>query len=110
MGVVNDSKAENRPNFIAPIYAYISPLGKIKLPAEKMPAFIVAATDDQLGLAPQSVEIYSKWLEAKQSAEVHMYAKGGHGFGVKKQKIPTDTWIDRFGDWLGLQGLLTTAK
>jgi len=35
-----------------------------------------------------------------------MYAKGGHGFGARKQNIPTDTWLDRFADWLDLQGFL----
>ena len=29
-----------------------------------------------------------------------MYVKGGHGFGMRTQNIPTDSWIERFGDWL----------
>ena len=45
-------------------------------------------------------------LEAKKPAEIHIYEKGGHGFGMKKQGIPTDTWIDRFGDWLALHGYI----
>ena len=35
-----------------------------------------------------------------------MFAKGGHGFGMRKQNLPTDHWIDRFAEWLDLQGLL----
>ena len=35
-----------------------------------------------------------------------MYAKGGHGFGMNKQGLPTDQWVDRFGDWLQEQDLL----
>ena len=35
-----------------------------------------------------------------------MYAKGGHGFGMNKQNIPTDHWIERFADWLTQQGLM----
>ena len=69
--------------------------------------FLAAASDDQLGLAPHSVDLYSKWLASKHLVELHMYEKGGHGFGMRKQNIPTDTWIDRFGDWLGLNGFLT---
>jgi acetyl esterase/lipase len=68
--------------------------------------FIVAATDDQLGLAPDSVALYSKWMAAKKTVELHLYAKGGHGFGMRKQNLPTDQWIERFGDWLQLQGLM----
>jgi lysophospholipase L1-like esterase len=53
-----------------------------------------------------SIEIYKKWFEAKQPSELHLYEKGGHGFGMRKQNIPTDTWYERFGDWLKLQGYL----
>ena len=59
-----------------------------------------------LGLAPESVALYEKWTDAHKSAELHMYAKGGHGFGMQKQNLPTDHWIDRFADWLELQGWL----
>ena len=54
----------------------------------------------------RSVELYSKWLAAKKSEELHMYQKEGHGFGMHQQNIPTDTWIERFGNWLGLLGYL----
>ena len=76
------------------------------VPADAPPMFAVAATDDQLGLAPDSVALYEKWTGAHKSAELHMYAKGGHGFGMRKQNLPTDHWIDRFTDWLELQGFL----
>jgi len=49
---------------------------------------------------------HSGKLAAGKSAELHIYAKGGHGFGMREQKLPTDQWIERFGDWLGVQGLL----
>jgi hypothetical protein len=41
---------------------------------------------------------------------LHLYAKGGHGFGMRKQNIPTDAWIERFGDWMGLEGYLKPKK
>ena len=49
---------------------------------------------------------HEKWATAHKSVELHMYAKGGHGFGMRKQNLPTDHWIDRFSDWLDLQGFL----
>ena len=76
------------------------------VPADAPPMFVAAATDDQLGLAPESVALYEKWTAAHKSAELHLYAKGGHGFGMRKQNLPTDHWIDRFADWLELQGWL----
>ncbi len=106
-GVGFSYSAPNRPAFLAPIYAYVSALSNTKVPADAPPLFAVAATNDQLGLAPQSVKLYTDWLAAGKDAELHMYTKGGHGFGMRKQNLPTDTWIDRFGEWLGLQGFLT---
>jgi acetyl esterase/lipase len=96
---------EGRPAFVAAIY----PGGLSKdapVPSDAPPLFVAAATDDSLGLAPQSVALYQKWLTAHKPAELHMYAKGGHGFGMKKQNLPTDHWIERFTDWLQLEGFL----
>ena len=96
----------NRPDFVAPIYAFMPPSLQGPVPDDAPPIFIAAATDDNLGLASHSVDLYSKWLAAKKPAEIHIYEQGSHGFGMHKQNIPTDTWIERFGDWLGLLGYL----
>ena len=106
-GTAFNYHADDRPDFAAPIYAYIPPEIQGPIADDEPPMFIVAATNDDLGLASHSVDLYSKLLAAKHSAELHIYLKGGHGFGTKKQGLPTDTWIDRYGDWLGLLGLLT---
>jgi len=98
--------AESRPDFLAPVYAYMGAVKETAVPADAPPMFVVAATDDQLGLAPDSIILYNKWLAAKKSVEIHMYSKGGHGFGMRKQNLPSDQWIDRFGEWLQVQGLL----
>lgn len=97
---------EGRPAFVAPIYEGGAPTDA-PVPADAPPMFIAAATDDNLGLAPASVALYQKWAAAHKSVELHMYAKGGHGFGMRKQNIPTDHWIDRFADWLELEGFLS---
>lgn len=94
-----------RPAFVAPIYAGGLPR-EVPIPADAPPMFIAAATDDSLGLAPQSISLYERWTAAQKSAELHMYAKGGHGFGMRKHNLPTDHWIDRFAEWLDVQGFL----
>lgn len=99
-------KPEGRPAFVAPIYAAASQFKDTDVPADAPPMFIAAATDDQLGLAPDSILLYEKWSGAHKSAELHMYARGGHGFGMRKQNLPTDHWIDRFAEWLDQQGFL----
>jgi acetyl esterase/lipase len=96
---------EGRPAFVGAIYA--GALSKdASVPADAPPIFIAAATDDSLGLAPQSIALYQKWTAAHKPAELHMYERGGHGFGMRKQNLPTDHWIDRFTDWMQLQGFL----
>jgi len=98
-------KPEGRPAFVAPIYSG-GLLKDAPVPADAPPMFVAAATDDSLGLAPQSLALYMRWTAAQKSAELHMYAKGGHGFGMRTHNLPTDHWIDRFADWLQLQGFL----
>ncbi|HEX9511942.1 MAG TPA: alpha/beta hydrolase [Puia sp.] len=102
-----DYTIESRPDFVAPVYAYVPPALPMIVPKDAPPLFITAATDDELHLVPMSIDLYSKWLAAGHSAEIHIYSKGGHGFGMNKKNQPSDTWIERFGDWLQVQGLLT---
>ena len=95
-----------RPAFAALIYAAGGRFKDSPVPVDAPPVFVAAATDDNLGLAPDSVALYEKWTNAHKPAELHMYAKGAHGFGMRTQNLPTDHWIDRFADWLELQGWL----
>jgi len=105
--VAHNYTAKTRPDFVAPIYlAYSWAIKTNGVPSDAPPMFILAATDDPLRLASHSVDLYRDWTAAKKPAELHLYAKGGHGFGMRKQNIPTDQWIERFGDWLDLQGWL----
>ena len=97
--------ADTRPNFVAPIYPQYDWAIKGSVPADAPPMFILAATDDPLGLAPHSIALYKDWTTAKKSAELHLYSKGGHGFGMRKQNLPSDRWIERFAEWLEVQGL-----
>lgn len=102
--------ADNKPDFSAPIYGFIPQQLVGKVADDAPPVFLAAATDDQLKLVPGSINMYNLWLEAGKSAEIHVYTQGGHGFGMKKQNIPTDTWIDRFADWLQQKGFISAPK
>ncbi len=98
---------ESRPAFVAPIYAAASGMKDFPVPADAPPMFLAAATDDQLHLAPDTIQLYNQWTAAHKAAELHMYDRGGHGFGMRKQGFPSDHWIERFGEWLDARGLLT---
>lgn len=99
---------DTRPDFVAPIYTGGATFEgeEVTVPKNAPPMFLTAATNDQLGLASESIALYTMWLEAKRPVELHLYAKGGHGFGMRKQNLPTDRWIERFGEWLAVQNLV----
>ncbi len=64
------------------------------------PAFIVLADDDR-GVVPRnSVEFYLALKENNVPAEMHIFARGGHGFGMTKKNLPVDQWPDLFYNWL----------
>jgi acetyl esterase/lipase len=104
MGVVMEHDSDSRPSFAGAVYGAGISEGPAA-PAEATPLFILCANDDPIA-AVGSVATYSKWKAAGYPVELHMYSKGGHGFGMNKQGLPTDHWIERFGDWLEEQGLL----
>ena len=88
-----------RPAFVAPIYASTRGIEIGDPPEGSGPMFLVVATDDELGLTDDSIALYERWRAAGLPVELHAYAQGGHGFGMRTQQLPSDRWIDRFLDW-----------
>ena len=70
-----------RPNYAAPIYG--APFGVMpKIPAKLPPVFMAWAQDDPLVLAPVT-KFYNALMKAGHKPEAHIYATGGHGFGMR---------------------------
>jgi acetyl esterase/lipase len=90
--------AASRPDFAAPIYG--APMQRPVPPADAPPLFVAWASDDPLISPARGTDLYLAWHEAGKPAELHVYASGGHGFGMQARGLPTDGWIDRFGEWL----------
>lgn len=67
--------------------------------------FVVVAQDDQL-LAASVIKMVDQLHEAGQKPAFHLYASGGHGFGMTKQGKASDHWIDEFYWWMSEKGLL----
>lgn len=91
--------ASGRPDFVAAIYG-----GGLQGPVTSTtpPLFSVVAGDDLL-CRDTCFEITQAWLAAGLPAELHVYERGGHGFGARTYDLPTDAWFDRFTDWLALR-------
>jgi acetyl esterase/lipase len=98
--------AETRPDFAAPIYG--APWALPEIPGDAPPVFIAVAGDDRFAQLV-CVPLYSAWAAAGRPAELHVYDRGGHGFGMIRQGAPSDSWIERMGDWMGALGLLRPA-
>jgi acetyl esterase/lipase len=106
MGVVMQHDADSRPNFAAPIYG--GSTNSLPVAADA-PNLFIAVADDDRAFSASSAKLYLEWKAAGRAAELHIYSKGGHGFGLTRRGWPVDSWIDRFGDWLQTQGLLKSA-
>ena len=76
--------------------------------SEKTPStFIVMTEDDRVWYA----FMYALALkEAKVPAELHIYAKGGHGYGLGKDGGPVATWPQRAQEWLAAGGWLKAKQ
>ena len=50
--------------------------------------------------------MFAAWLAQKRPAELHVYEKGGHGYGLNKSGATSDHWIDAFYWWLEAGGFI----
>jgi len=74
------------------------------------PTFLVHANDDE-GVPPEnSIYFYLALRKAAVPAEMHIYEKGGHGFGLGKKDSPVASWPQCCADWMRDQKLLERAS
>jgi acetyl esterase/lipase len=92
----------SRPAFVGVIYAAVR--RSVSVPADAPPMFAAIAADDPL-FGGEATSGYASWHAAKRPVELHVYEKGGHGFGMRVQHLPSDGWIDAFHAWLVSQGI-----
>ena len=100
------------PNFSIPIYpAYLTEKGdaalkpSIAITAQSPPICLVHANDDRITAAGSAL-IYLEYKKLGLPAELHIYVKGGHGYGMKKSGLPVNGWPDRVGEWFKSSGWL----
>jgi len=69
------------------------------------PAFLVHAYDDDVCNVEETTLYAQKLFDYNVVVEVHLFAKGGHGFGLGQKENGTDQWIDLFVNWLKTMNL-----
>ena len=110
-GDTNSIDAIDRMNCRADfqISIYPGPLGVPtgEIPADAPPAFFLVANDDNSHVGPVIAQL-EKYRAAKRPVEVHLYAKGGHGFnlGARSKLASIHSWPQRLTDWLNDNGIL----
>ena len=70
------------------------------------PSFLIQTEDDTAKV--ENAWIYYEALkQAKVPAEMHLFANGGHGYGLRPTKLPVTHWPDLAATWLRTLGITT---
>jgi len=72
---------------------------ELQVTAKTPPSFLVHAGDDGAVPVENSIRYYQACIKNKVPVEMHLYPKGGHGFGMYN-KTTTDNWMERLSNWL----------
>jgi acetyl esterase/lipase len=89
----------SKPDFQALIYPGRS--HRIVPTKDSPSAFLAASSNDRPDISEGLTKVYLDFKRAGAPVELHLYADGGHGFGLRAGKIgPVYAWIDRFQEWL----------
>ena len=78
----------------------------IRLRADTPPTFLLQAEDDQVDDVRHSLTYYVALKKAGVPAEMHLYAQGGHAFGLRPTKLPISHWPALVEQWLLTIGIL----
>jgi len=71
------------------------------------PTFLLQNEDDDIDGVNQSLVYYTALKKAGIPVEMHLYAKGGHAFGLRRTKFPVTAWPQLVETWLGTIGIIS---
>jgi acetyl esterase/lipase len=102
-----------RPDFalvIYPGYLAIAEKGMefnpdVPVTAQTPPTFLVQAEDDPVHVE-NAVEYFMQLKKAGVPAELHVYAQGGHGYGLRPTDLPVTHWPELATTWLKTIGVI----
>lgn len=108
-------KESCRPDFAIALYPghlWINPNKFVlnpNVPVTKQtpPTFLLQAEDDHEDNVNDSLVYYIALKNAGVSVEMHLYAKGGHGFGLRRTKFPITKWPQLVETWLNTIGMIS---
>lgn len=106
-----------RPDFAVPVYSgYLKAKDRdelsegLRVPKETPPVFLVHGGADLISDPEHSVVMYRALKRAGVAAELHVYARTAHDFGVRKVGRPSDAWTESCAAWLRHLGYLAPQE
>lgn len=79
--------------------------------AKSPPAFLLCGENDRADISQGLAKVYLRFKEAGLSAELHVLAGAGHGFGVRaSNRGATATWLELVHGWLDSSGFFAPAQ
>jgi acetyl esterase/lipase len=114
-GVDAAEKQSCRPDFAISLYPghLLRRVGPLKLnpnvtvTSNTPPTFLVHAQDDPVDPVFQSVVYYIELKNAGVPVEMHLYAQGGHAFGLRRPEFPIAEWPRLVEKWLETIGMIS---
>jgi len=97
------------PGYLALEKENFAPNHDILPTANTPPTFIVQAEDDPVHVE-NALVYYRELKDAKVPAELHIYAQGGHGYGLRRTALPVTTWPESLDTWLHTIKVLPAAS
>jgi acetyl esterase/lipase len=79
----------------------------IHVGADMPPTFLLQAEDDHVDGVEQTLAYYVALEKAGVPAEMHLYAQGGHAFGLRPTNLPISRWPGLVETWLQTVGMLS---
>jgi acetyl esterase/lipase len=70
------------------------------------PTFLLQNEDDHTDNVNDALAYYVALKNAGVPVEMHLYAQGGHAFGLRRTKLPVTAWPELVGTWLGSIGMI----
>ncbi len=70
------------------------------------PTFLLQNEDDEVDGVEQALSYYMGLKKAGVPVEMHLYAQGGHAFGLRRTNLPATAWPDLVDKWLVTTGVL----
>ena len=82
----------------------------IRVRADTPPTFLLQAQDDHVDPVKHSLTYYVALQKAGVPTEMHLYAQGGHAFGLRPAKLPIGQWPALVEQWLHAIGVLSPQE